>query len=159
MKTIAAIYPARDSVRNFEIMMLMLLLMIMFAPISLFAQQGRGAMADSAHHEPYNVNTIETVIGKVSRIDQLPGRREGMVGIHAMLETGDETIEVHLGPYSYISKQTLQLKEGDTIEVTGSRITHENKPAILATKVKNGEEVLTLRDEKGKPLWRGKGKR
>ncbi len=133
----------------------------MLLPLTLLAQQGkgRGAIADSAHHEPYNAKTIETVMGTVTRIDHLPGRREGMVGIHAILKTGDETLEVHIGPYSYISKQDLRLKVGDAIEVTGSRIINDDKPAILAAEVKRGEEVLALRDEQGKPLWRGQGNR
>ncbi len=159
MKSISTTYTTGYQVHKGAVITSLLLLLSMLLPLTLMAQQGKGkgAMADSAHHEPFMMKTIETVRGTVTRIDQLPGRREGMVGIHAMLKTDDETIEVHLGPYSYISKQDLQLKEGDTIEVTGSRVTNDNKPAILATEVKRGDEVLALRDEQGKPLWRGQG--
>jgi hypothetical protein len=41
------------------------------------------------------------------------------------------------------------------VEVTGSRVTLEGKPAIVAAKVKKGSEVLKLRDETGRPLWGG----
>ena len=145
--------------RRGGVLVVLLLLVGMLVPVDLWAQHGYGAMADSMHHEPYNAKTVETVMGEVKLIKQLPGRMEGMIGIHAMLETGSETIEVHMGPSSYLTKQSLQIKEGDTIEVTGSRITHNDKPAILAKEVKRGDEMLILRNEQGKPNWRGKGKR
>lgn len=41
------------------------------------------------------------------------------------------------------------------MEATGSRITHEDKPALLATEVKQAGQTLKLRDAEGKPVWRG----
>jgi hypothetical protein len=41
------------------------------------------------------------------------------------------------------------------IEVKGSRVTFEGKPALIAAEVRKGDEVLKLRDEAGMPLWSG----
>jgi hypothetical protein len=41
------------------------------------------------------------------------------------------------------------------VEVKGSRVTFEGKPAIIAAEVKKGDEVLKLRDENGFPMWSG----
>lgn len=41
------------------------------------------------------------------------------------------------------------------MEVTGSRVTFDGKPAIIAAEVKKGGETLKLRDEKGRPVWSG----
>jgi hypothetical protein len=41
------------------------------------------------------------------------------------------------------------------VEVKGSRITFEGKPAIIAAEIKKGEETLKLRDENGFPVWSG----
>ena len=136
------------------ILMILFVLALMWAPAAAQGQHGQ-AMEDSTHHPPYDVQTVETITGKIARIDQLPGRMEGRVGIHAMLETDMETVEVHLGPYLFLSEQSLQLKEGEGIEVTGSRIMHQGEPAILAKEVRKGNHVLTLRDEDGRPKWRG----
>ena len=55
---------------------------------------------------------------------------------------------------SYIDKQTPKIETNDTITVTGSRVTVDEKPAIIAAQVKKGNEVLNLRDENGIPVWR-----
>ncbi len=70
-------------------------------------------------------------------------------------KTDKEKISVHLGPGWYIENQDTKIEPKDKVEITGSRITLEGKPAIIAAEVKKGEEVLKLRDEKGFPLWSG----
>ena len=70
------------------------------------------------------------------------------------LQTDKETIAVHLGPSWYIDKQTPKIETNDTITVTGSRVTVDGKPAIIAAQVKKGNEILKLRDENGIPVWR-----
>ena len=74
-------------------------------------------------------------------------------GVHFMLKTEQETIPVHLGPIHYVESQSIQLKTGDVVEVTGSRVPCDGKPVILAAMVKRGNDVLTLRDLKGRPMW------
>jgi len=72
-----------------------------------------------------------------------------------MLKTEKETISVHLGPGWYIENQDIKIELKDNIEVKGSRITFEGKPAIIAAEVRNGDEVLKIRDENGFPFWSG----
>ena len=76
-------------------------------------------------------------------------------GIHAVVKTDEEMISVHLGPEWYIENQDISINPKDKIEVKGSRITFEGKPAIIAAEVKKGDEVLTLRDASGFPAWSG----
>jgi hypothetical protein len=76
-------------------------------------------------------------------------------GIHLMLKTEKETIAVHLGPEWYIERQDVKLEKGDKIEVKGSRITFDGKPAIIAAECKKGDSVLILRDSTGVPAWAG----
>jgi hypothetical protein len=77
--------------------------------------------------------------------------------VHLTLKTDKETIGVHLGPASYVDKQKVHVARGDKIEVEGSRVTYEGKPAIVARQIKKGEETLTLRDASGVPAWAGRG--
>jgi hypothetical protein len=72
-------------------------------------------------------------------------------------ETGE--IPIHLGPAWYLDKQAMKLEPKDQIEVRGSRITFEGKPAIIAAQVTKGGAVLQLRDDRGIPVWRGQGRR
>ena len=76
-------------------------------------------------------------------------------GVHLTLQTDKETIAVHLGPAWYIDKQTPRIEANDTITVTGSRVTIDGKPAIIAAQIKKGNDILKLRDENGIPAWRG----
>jgi hypothetical protein len=48
---------------------------------------------------------------------------------------------------------------GDKVEVTGSRVTYEGQPTIIAGEVKKGAQVLKLRDAAGVPVWAGQGRR
>jgi len=75
--------------------------------------------------------------------------------VHITLRTGTETIPVHLGPEWFLEKQDAALEKGDKLEVTGSRVSFEGKPAIIASEVKKGEQTLKLRDDKGVPIWSG----
>jgi hypothetical protein len=62
---------------------------------------------------------------------------------------------VHLGPGFYIENQDVKLQAKDKVEVKGSRVTFDGKPAIIAAEVKKGDEVLKLRDDAGFPAWIG----
>jgi hypothetical protein len=100
----------------------------------------------------YDTKTVETVQGKVLSVEKTPQR---VHGIHLTLQTDKETIAVHLGPAWFIDKQTPHIEVNDTVTVTGSRVTVDGKPAIKASQVKKGDEVLKLRDESGVPAWSG----
>ncbi len=60
-----------------------------------------------------------------------------------------------MGPSWCLENQDTKIEPKDKIEVTGSRITVEGKPAIIAAEVKKADETLKLRDEKGFPFWSG----
>lgn len=101
---------------------------------------------------PYDVKTEATVSGTVQAVQEHPGRG-GNVGVHLLLKTKDHTLDVHVGPRSYIDKQKLTFAEGDTVEVTGSMV--KINDAILARVIKKDGKELKLRDDSGKPLWAG----
>jgi len=49
----------------------------------------------------------------------------------------------------------MKIVPGDKGEITGSRITFQAQPAIIAAELKKGTEILKLRDENGFPVWSG----
>ena len=106
----------------------------------------------------YDPKTVETIQGKALSIEKTTATQKRGYGVHLTLQTDKETIAVHLGPAWYIDKQTPKIEANDTITVTGSRVTIDGKPAIIAAQVKKGNEILKLRDENGIPAWRrGRG--
>lgn len=126
-----------------------------------FAQQGiqwkggGGWGKGAPYGRMYDPKTVETIKGKVVNVDTVTPMKGMGYGVHVTIETDKETVSVHLGPGWYIENQDTRIEPKDTVEVTGSRITLEGKPVIIAAEVKKGDEVLKLRDEKGFPLWSG----
>jgi hypothetical protein len=104
----------------------------------------------------YNPKTVETIQGNVVSVEKTPSKGR-TYGIHLILQTDKETIPVHLGPGWYVEKQTPRIEPNETITVTGSRISVDGKPAIIAARVTKGNEILNLRDENGIPIWRRAG--
>jgi hypothetical protein len=132
-----------------------------FAASGTLAQQGKrgqgggGWGAGSAYARMYDPKTVEMLRGEVLSVDQFTPVQGRHYGIHAVLKTDQETISVHLGPGWYIENQDITIAPKDQIEVTGSRVTFEGKPALIAAEVKKGNAVFTLRDANGVPMWSG----
>lgn len=119
--------------------------------------QGRGWGAGDPYSRMYNPKTVETLSGEVASVEKFAPGRKMSYGVHFTLKTEKETIPVHLGPSWYMEKQAVTIAQGDKVEVTGSRITYQGQPTIIAQEVKKGGQVLKLRDAAGVPAWAGTG--
>jgi hypothetical protein len=136
---------------------------LLFATTDAFAQRGPGMMwrgsggwgPGSPYNKMYDPKTVETVTGEVVSVSQITPNKGMGAGIYMILNTGKETISVHLGPSWYLENQDVKIEPKDKVEVKGSKITFGGKPAIIAEEVKKGDEVLKLRDDSGFPVWSG----
>ena len=107
----------------------------------------------------YDPKTVETVEGEVVSVENITPMKGMYSGVHLMVKTGTETISVHLGPGWYMENQDLKVEPKDKVQIKGSRITYEGKPALIAAEIKKGEDTLRLRDDTGFPVWSGWRKR
>ena len=142
-------------------------LILMTSVFSLFiatessAQRGMGRRGSggwgpgASYCRMYNTNTVETISGVVTSVDKITPTKGMYYGVHLMLKTDKETVSVHLGPGWYIENQDIMIEPNDKVEITGSRITFDGNPALIAAVVKRGDDVLVLRDENGFPAWSG----
>ena len=132
-----------------------IVLLSLFFTAESFAQGmgGGGRGPGSQPSRQYNLSTVETISGEVVSVDKIPSRRGKSYGVHLMVKMDKETIPVHLGPGWYLDKQPVQLKPQYPVTVTGSRITYQGKPVLIAAEVQKGGETLKLRDQNGIPLW------
>jgi hypothetical protein len=103
----------------------------------------------------YDPKTVETITGQVVKVDRITPLKGMSGGVHMTVKTDGEQISVHLGPAFYLENQDVKIEPKDKVEVKGSRVTFEGKPAIIAAEVKKGDEVLRLRDDNGFPMWSG----
>ena len=129
-----------------------------FTATDVIAQKGKGGGGwgqGTNYNRIYDPKTVVTISGEVVSVDKITPIKGMNPGVHAVVKTEKEMISVHLGPEWYIENQDMSINPKDKIEVKGSRITFEGKPAIIAAEVKKNDEVLTLRDASGFPAWSG----
>jgi hypothetical protein len=84
----------------------------------------------------YDSKTVETISGEVVKIDTITPRKGMSSGVHLSVKTDKEEISVHLGPNFFIENQDVKIAAKDRVEVKGSRIAFDGKPAIIAMEVK-----------------------
>lgn len=117
--------------------------------------------AGAPHASVFSPGNMETVSGEVLSVDRgAPGGETtggpGMMNaVDLLLKTDTGVVSVQLGPSWYVDHQDAEIVPGDTVTVTGARITFGGGPALIATSVKTGDQTLELRDAQGFPLWRG----
>jgi DNA helicase TIP49 (TBP-interacting protein) len=78
----------------------------------------------------------------VETVDKIMPMKGMYSGIHIVVKTDKENMDVHLGPEWYIERLDTKIEKGDKVEVKGSRVTIAGKPAIIASEVKKGDNTL-----------------
>jgi hypothetical protein len=151
--------------KNARILTVVIFIIVLLIATESFAQKGMGRKGNggwgmgTAYGKMYNPKTVENVGGEVIRVDKITPIKGMSYGVHMTLKTDKETISVHMGPGWFIENQEIKIVPKDKVEVKGSRITFEGKPAIIASEVKKNDKILKLRDENGFPSWSGSRRR
>ena len=128
--------------------LLLALALLLVAPAS--AQPG--PPADGPRYDP---STVETLRGTVRSVEMHPSRRGTGYGVHLVVDADGEAVAVHLGPSWYLENQDEQIDAGDAVVIVGSRVTLDREPIVIAREVQLGDAALVLRDDAGRPAWRG----
>jgi hypothetical protein len=138
-------------------------LLLTLSPVALaqgMKWRGSGGWGPGgAYGRMYDPKTVDTVTGEVVKVDRITPMRGMSGGVHLVLKTDKGDVSVHLGPQWYLENQDVKIEPKDTVEVTGSRVTVQGQPALIAAEVKKGDQVLKLRDAAGIPVWAGWRKR
>jgi len=123
---------------------------ILLLALSCALAQGPGA----GTMRNYDPKTETRITGTIDDVQQTTGRH-GWMGVHLMLKTTSEVIEIHVGPAHYIEQQNFSFAKGDTIEVLGSRVKLGDQDAVIAREITKNGKTLTLRNAQGVPQWSG----
>jgi hypothetical protein len=128
----------------------LLLLLALLAPFPALAQSEASASArPKVKYDPATVVTVKgTVLGE-TRVE----RGKGHKNVHLVLKVGEEQVSVHLGPDSWVDRQSVKFAKGDEVTVKGSKFTYSGKFGLIAQSVARGGDTLTPRDPSGKPAW------
>ncbi len=117
------------------------------------ARMGGGWGPGGQYNRVYNPATVETLTGVVEKVELVSPMKGMSKGVHLVLKTQAGTVPVHLGPAWFINNQEVKVSAGDTVEVKGSRVSFDGKPAIIAAEVTKGDQTMKLRDSDGVPVW------
>lgn len=117
--------------------------------------RGEGEEEFTPYARMYNPQTLESITGEVVSVERITPLRVLSYGVQLLIQTETEMLPIHLGMGWFIENQDLNIAPRDTIEITGSRITFDDQPAIIAAEVRKDNAVLTLRDTSGFPVWTG----
>ena len=112
------------------------------------------ALAQGPGMRQYDPKTEVKVLGTVEDVQQQNGRH-GWSGTHLILKTDSETLDVHLGPSSFLAQKGFSFAKGDKLEVTGSRVKMNGKDTLIAREITKDGKSLVLRNAQGVPEWSG----
>jgi hypothetical protein len=102
----------------------------------------------------YDPAKAETITGQVISLEQHESGRGPGTGVVLKVNTGSDTLSVLVGPQWFIDEQKMKLAAGDTVEIKGVKASR-GRDIFIAAEIKKGREVMTLRDENGRPAWAG----
>jgi sporulation protein YlmC with PRC-barrel domain len=108
--------------------------------------------------QDFNPATVETLEGTVGNVDH-DMFESGVATTDSLIvldvKTPSGTERVRVAPDNYLKEQGIEIKEGDQVEITGSRVMREGESLIMASKVlqKRNGKVLSVRQEDGTPKW------
>lgn len=141
--------------RGIRMPSLILALIAASCGILAYGQASQGRVQRDRMYDP---KTETTVTGVIQEVKEVPGSGRG-TGTHLIVKTGQTTIEVHLGPSSYLKKQKCELKKDAEVEILGSKVNLQGKDVLIARQIKKGGDTYTFRDAQGIPAWSGRNTR
>ena len=110
------------------------------------AQSGKG----------YNPAAVMTLSGQVAAVKTRAPKKEGRdVMMTLVLRTEQGNVNVNVGPAAFVAQQNFPLAVGDLVQVKGSVTQRQRGASMIAGEITKGSQVLRLRDEAGRPLWKG----
>jgi hypothetical protein len=111
------------------------------------ADRPRAASMRSLAYDATKEPTVEgTVLSYTAEAPAPP------IGAHVLLQTASGTMDVHLGPASYLEANHLSLAKGDSVRLVGVSSATRQGTIFLARLIQKGGQSLAIRTPKGTPL-------
>ena len=140
--------------RNVMKFSLAIILILLWSSL-VFSQPGRG-LNQGAMTTLYNAASETKVEGKIGKIEVADSGYGRFPGTVVNLKTKDKAVKVYIAPNWYLNNEKIQLKKDQSLTITGSKVTHNNKPLIITRTMKYDGKEITIRDSNGFPVWAGK---
>jgi len=106
--------------------------------------------AGTAPAPEYDKSAEVKVKGVIDEVKTTPDN-----SVHLTLKSVTGSLEVFVGPEKFLKEMEIVFAKGETIEVLGSQLSVNGNAILLAREVTRDNDVVTIRDEQGKPAWVG----
>ena len=139
---------------------LRIIVVLLVAPLLLGLTASSGQTAQAEPEPRYDSATTVDMMAVVAELREVP-RGSPLSGSHLMVrpesaKENSETIDVYLGPATYLKDFEVAFAKGDRLQVIGSKVKYGGASVVLARQVRRDSTTLYLRDEHGIPYWRGR---
>ena len=112
-----------------------------------------GNSLNSQANEPaYNPATNVDVVAVITGIRQAPAGSP-LAGVHLNAKSKTAAYDIYLGPADFLRMLKADIRSGDEIEVSGSKVTLGGAEVILTREITDGRATIELRDASGQPNW------
>ncbi|ROQ89915.1 hypothetical protein EDC27_3034 [Desulfosoma caldarium] len=104
----------------------------------------------------YNAQELDKFKGTVTKIQEVTPLKGMSPGVALMVKEKDgDNVLVHLGPRWFIDPQTMGIRVGDKVKVTGCWADINDQEVFIASKVKKGDhfEFKVRLTKDGTPFW------
>jgi hypothetical protein len=100
----------------------------------------------------YDVANEVKIKGVVAEVREVPGNSEG---IYLVVKTDAGTALVRVAPAAFLKEMDTSFAVGNQVQVTGAKAPNVAEEQILAREIIVGTNTVTLRDDRGIPVWVG----
>ena len=95
----------------------------------------------------------ETREGKVVEVIYLPGATKDTAMVEVRLMAGGQPVLARLAPTGFLHQNQADIREGDTVTVTGYWVTSADGDMLVATRFTAKGKAVQLRDAWGQSAW------
>jgi len=122
--------------------------------LSVFVTLSGIAFAQKVDAPKYDAKTEvhldKAVVQDIQEVTLPNGQHRVMLSV----KNGNDPYDVSLSPKAYLEVMDASFKQGDAVQITGSKVTDsEGKTIILAREIVKGGDTLVFRDKSGEPAW------
>lgn len=101
----------------------------------------------------YSARNEMTTVGTVQDVQEFYCPVTDDRGTHIVLKTDRGTVLVHVAISRFMREHKIAIQPGERLQVTGAKIRFHGEEGMIAREIVRRDEVFTLRDTSGKPLW------
>ena len=129
--------------------------MFLTLSVSLRAQQARPAVTPrTVAYNPVRDTLLQGTVLAFAENSSVPP-----FGAHVTVETASGTVDVHLGPATYLRAKHFSFAPGDSVRFVGAISRHHEGVVFLARIAQKGSQAITIRSTQGFLLATGATRR